>query len=208
MLIDWTNLSVFLAAALTLNLTPGNDMMYVLGQCLKSGRSAGIAASFGIMTGSFVHIGLVAVGVAAILTQLPVLFEALRWAGVAYLVWLAFKALTSAASQFHADGARRSHFAAWRDGVIVNVLNPKVAVFMLAFLPQFIDPSHGSALLQILIFGMIFNIGGTAVLLVVCCFAGSIGDKLRNNPRIARGFSLACGGVFLLLATRLAFDRR
>jgi threonine/homoserine/homoserine lactone efflux protein len=208
MFIDWANLSIFLVAALTLNLTPGNDMMYVLGQCLKSGRNAGIAASFGIATGSFVHIALVAIGVAAVLARVPVLFEIIRWAGVGYLLWLAYKAFTARPESFEAEGKSRSAFAAWRDGVIVNVLNPKVAIFMLAFLPQFIDPSRGSALAQILFLGLLFNIGGTLVLLIVCAFAGSLGDRLRESPRFANALSIASGGVFLLLAGRLALSRQ
>lgn len=206
--VDWPDLAIFLLAALTLNLTPGNDMMYVLGQCLKSGRRAGIAASFGISTGSLVHIALVAVGVAALLARYPAVFEIIRWAGVVYLVWLALKAITSKAEGLQARGARRGAYAAWRDGVIVNVLNPKVAIFMLAFLPQFIDPSRGSALLQIVFLGMLFNIGGTLVLLMVCAFAGSLGDRLAGNPRLAQAFTWASGAIFLLLAGRLAFDRR
>lgn len=99
MLISWPDLAVFLTAALMLNLTPGNDMMFVLGQSLKGGPKRGIAASLGIATGSLIHLALVALGLAVVLANNPMVFEAIRWAGVIYLVWLAFKAFTSSIAE-------------------------------------------------------------------------------------------------------------
>jgi threonine/homoserine/homoserine lactone efflux protein len=206
--IDAGDLLVFLTAALTLNLTPGNDMMYVLGQSLKGGTRTGIAASFGIATGSLIHLGLVALGVAVILARHPQVFDALRWAGAAYLVWIAFRTITTPFAAIAEEGERRSGLHAWRDGVIVNVLNPKTIVFMFAFLPPFIRPENGMPLLQLVILGTIFNVGGTLVNIAVATFAGGIGEKLATNVRLARGFALASAALFLLLAARMAFERR
>lgn len=206
--INTTDLLVFLTAALTLNLTPGNDMMYVLGQSIKGGARSGIAASFGIATGSFIHLVLVALGIAVVLTQYPTIFDAIRWAGAAYLVWIAYKTLTTPIGTLHAEGRQRGLFAAWRDGVLVNVFNPKTIIFMFAFLPPFIRPENSAPLLQLFILGMIFNIGGTAINCLVAAFAGKIGEMLAQSRTIARVFSLLSASLFLILAARMAFERR
>ncbi|MFZ5676848.1 MAG: LysE family translocator [Pseudomonadota bacterium] len=206
--IDTTDLLVFLTAALTLNLTPGNDMMYVLGQSIKGGARSGVAASFGIATGSLIHLVLVALGIAVILTQYPAIFDAIRWAGAAYLVWIAYKTLTTPIGNLQAEGRKRNLFAAWRDGVLVNVFNPKTIIFMFAFLPPFIRPENGAPLVQLFILGMIFNIGGTAINCLVAAFAGRIGEMLAQSRTIARAFSIASASLFLILAARMAFERR
>lgn len=206
--IDTTDLLVFLTAALTLNLTPGNDMMYVLGQSIKGGARSGVAASFGIATGSLIHLVLVALGIAVILTQYPAIFDAIRWAGAAYLVWIAYKTLTTPIGNLQAEGRKRNLFAAWRDGVLVNVFNPKTIIFMFAFLPPFVRPENGAPLVQLFILGMIFNIGGTAINCLVAAFAGRIGEMLAQSRTIARAFSIASASLFLILAARMAFERR
>lgn len=206
--IDTADLLVFLTAALTLNLTPGNDMMYVLGQSIKGGARPGLAASLGIATGSLIHLVLVALGIAVVLAQYPALFEAIRWAGAAYLVWIAYKTLTTPIGHLPAEAEGRGLFAAWRDGMLVNVFNPKTIIFMFAFLPPFIRPENGAPLLQLFILGMIFNIGGTAINCLVAAFAGKIGEKLATSRSIARIFSLLSASLFLLLAARMAFERR
>ncbi len=205
--IETADLLVFLTAALMLNLTPGNDMMFVLGQSLKGGARVGIAASLGIATGSLVHLGLVALGVAVLLAQYPAVFDFIRYAGAVYLLWIAWKTLTSPIAAI-GGGIRRSAFAAWRDGALVNLFNPKVIVFFFAFLPPFIRPENGSPLLQLLILGTIFNVGGMLINFAVAAFAGRIGEKLAGDQRIARRFARASAGLFLILAARMAFERR
>jgi threonine/homoserine/homoserine lactone efflux protein len=206
--INATDLIVFLTAALALNLTPGNDMMYVLGQSIKGGAKPGLGASFGIATGSFIHLVLVAAGVAVILSHYPAVFDAIRWTGAAYLLWIAYKTLTTPVGQLTTEGQRRSILAAWRDGVLVNVFNPKTIVFMFAFLPPFVRPENGAPLLQLFILGTLFNVGGTAVNCLVATFAGAIGQKLRESTRIARGFQVVSASLFVVLAARMAFERR
>jgi threonine/homoserine/homoserine lactone efflux protein len=206
--IDLSDLLVFLTAALALNLTPGNDMMYVLGQGLKSGPKAGIAASLGIATGSLIHLALVAAGLAVILAEHPQVFDAVRWAGAAYLVWIAVKTLTTPGGVLMVEGERRGLLSAWRDGVLVNVFNPKTIIFMFAFLPPFVHPENGAPLLQLWILGTLFNAGGTIVNCLVAVFAGAIGARLARDARLARAFSLVTAGLFLMLAARMAFERR
>ncbi|MGE4251742.1 MAG: LysE family translocator [Parvibaculaceae bacterium] len=206
--IDTADLLVFLTAALALNLTPGNDMMYVLGQSMKGGVRPGLAAGFGIATGSFIHLLLVAAGMAVVLSHYPAVFDAIRWVGAAYLVWIAYKTLATPIGDLTAQGASRGSFAAWRDGVLVNSFNPKTIVFMFAFLPPFVRPENGAPLLQLFILGTLFNIGGGIINGAVALFAGSIGAKLRQSPGIAQGFRIVSASLFLLLAARLACERR
>lgn len=209
MLIPVETLLVFTPAALALNLTPGNDMLFCLGQGMRSGARAGVAASFGIATGGMIHTLAAALGLAALLAAHPGAFEAIRWAGIAYLVWLAVQTFRSPGLLLTpAAGRRDTPWRAFREAVMVNVLNPKVAVFILAFLPQFVDPARGSTFLQFMLLGAVFNIGGTVANLLVGIFAGRLSGWLAGRARVARAFQMATGGIFLMLAARLAFERR
>ena len=207
--VPFETLLIFVPIALALNLTPGADMLFCLGQGMKSGPKAGIAASLGIATGSFIHAVLAGLGLAALLTAYPLAFEVIRWAGVAYLVWLAIATLREPTNPLKpADVSQADAFDAWRKGIIVCLLNPKVAIFILALVPQFVDPANGSAFIQFLIFGTILNVGGTLINALVGGFAGSIGKILARNTLVARGLQIATSLVFLGLAVRLALDRK
>jgi len=209
MIIDQAQLLIFIPAALALNLTPGSDMLFCLGQGLKSGPKEGIAASLGIATGSIIHILMAGLGLAALLASSPLAFEVIRWVGVSYLVWLALQAYRNPISTVQAREAKtRSVFKAWRQGMLVNLLNPKVIVFILAFIPQFVDPTRGSVFLQFLIFGAVLNVGGTIINGLVGTFSGKIGKTLAANGKLARIFQWFTSAVFIGLAAKLAFDRR
>ncbi len=209
MLPEFAQLLIFITAGLALNLTPGVDMMYCLGQGIRSGPKAGIAASFGIATGALIHTLLAAFGLAALLAAYPLAFDVVRYAGVAYLVWLAIQSFRSLVV-VTADPCPEQHSAykAWRDGVLVNLLNPKVAIFILAFIPQFVDATKGSEIVQFLLLGLIFNISGTIVNALVGGFSGSLGKLLMTSSKTAKGFQWASGAIFLGLAAKLAFDRK
>lgn len=204
--VDWTTLLAFAPAALALNLTPGADMMFCLGQGLRGGPRAAMAANLGIGAGCVVHLLAAGLGLSALLIAAPWLFDAIRWAGVAYLVWLAVHALRSPVGGHETAPIRTSR--AFRDAVAVNVLNPKVALFVLAFLPQFVDPARGPVLPQFLILGGVLIAGGLAVNGVVGVFAGSIGRALARSVRLERALRLASAGIFMALAARLALDAR
>ncbi|WP_282605963.1 LysE family translocator [Pelagibius sp. Alg239-R121] len=208
-MIDLAQLVIFIPAALALNLTPGSDMLFCLGQGLKSGPRAGIAASFGVASGSLIHILLAAFGLAALLAAYPFAFEIVRWAGVAYLVWLAIQAVWNRnATLSAAQVGSGTIFVAWRDGALVNLLNPKVAIFVLAFVPQFVDPARGSTMLQFLILGAILNVGGTVINCAVGAFSGSIGRTLTSSAALTTAYRWVTCSIFLGLAAKLAFDRR
>jgi len=208
-LIDPHTLYLFVPIALALNMTPGADMLFCLGQGIKSGPKAGLAASLGIATGSFIHSLAGGLGLAAMIAANPIAFETIRWAGVAYLLYLAFQATTSPIGQITPTNVRRSYaFRAWKDGILVCLFNPKVAIFMLALVPQFVDPNRSSVLVQFLVFGAVLNIGGTVINGLVGFFAGNISGVLSRNRHVARGLQFATSFVFVGLAAKLAFDRR
>jgi threonine/homoserine/homoserine lactone efflux protein len=205
MLVEWTTLMAFAPAALALNLTPGADMMFCLGQGLRGGPKAGMAANLGIAAGSVVHISAAGLGLAALLATAPQLFHAIRWAGVAYLVFLAVQVLRSPLGARAATAIRPAR--AFRDAMAVNMLNPKVALFILAFLPQFVDPAR-PVLLQFLMLGAVLMAGGLVINGAVGMFAGGLGQALARSARLERGLRYASAGIFFALAARLALDTR
>jgi threonine/homoserine/homoserine lactone efflux protein len=204
--VDLLTLLAFLPAALALNLTPGADMMFTLGQGLRGGWRAGQAANLGIAVGGMVHVALAALGLAALLKTHPAAFEAVRWAGVGYLLWLAWKAMQAGPvvpSQVSPAPVGR----VFREAVVVNLLNPKVALFILAFLPQFVDPTR-AVVPQFLMLGLVFSAGGLLVNGLVGGFAASIGGRLARSEGMSRWLGRATAGIFGLLALRLAVMER
>jgi threonine/homoserine/homoserine lactone efflux protein len=186
---------------LLVNVAPGPDMLYVIARSAGQGRKAGIVSALGIGAGCFFHIFAVALGLAEVLRAVPVAYEVLRYAGAAYLVWIGMRMLLS---RPNAEGPTVLAAASLRrifiQGAVNNILNPKVALFFLAFLPQFIDP-HGSAFRQTLALGMLFDASGTAVNLIVAVAAGAAGSLIPAQ------FRYVTGGVFVALGLRLGFQR-
>lgn len=205
---DLHSLTLFVLAGLALNVTPGPDMLYVAARGASEGRAAGIASALGIGAGTLVHIALVAGGLAAVLTAVPVAYTAIRIAGALYLIYLGVRALLS--RQAAAVGALQpaSLWVIFRQGVITNVLNPKVALFFLAFLPQFVDPSRGSTALQVVLLGLLFDTTGTIVNLLVALFSSRAAGRLRSPGRGSRVMQRLTGGVFVALGLRLAWSTR
>jgi threonine/homoserine/homoserine lactone efflux protein len=198
----------FLIAALALNLAPGPDMLYVIGRSVGQGRKAGIVSSLGVFVGCWVHILAAAFGIAALLRSSPVAFNAVRYAGAAYLIYLGIKMLAQKTDLASQQLKAESLSAIFRQGAITNMLNPKVAIFFLAFLPQFVDARRGNVVLQILLLGLIFNVGGTLVNLAVAYAGGTLGELLRRNQSIARLQRRFTGLIFVGLGLRLAWQRR
>ncbi len=206
---DLATLAPFLAAALALNLTPGADMTYVIARSVAQGRPAGVSSSLGIAAGSLVHSLLAAVGVSAVLQHSELAFQVIKWAGAAYLLFLAWKALRSAGQG--PDAAARppaSQSRMFIEGMLTNLLNPKVALFILAFLPQFVDPAKGNVAAQVLFLGLLFNIGGTAVNLAVAWSTGAARGLVNGSPRFAAAMRRLSALVFVWLAIRLAVSER
>jgi len=198
----------FLIAAFALNLAPGPDMLYVIGRSVGQGRKAGIVSSLGVFVGCWVHILAAAFGIAALLQSSPMAFSAVRYAGAAYLIYLGIKMLAQKTDLTSQQLKAESLGAIFRQGAITNMLNPKVAIFFLAFLPQFVDARRGNVVLQILLLGLIFNVGGTLVNLAVAYAGGTLGELLRRNQSVARLQRRFTGLIFVGLGLRLAWQRR
>jgi len=202
-MVDPFLLLAFIPAGLALNLTPGADMLFCLGQGMRSGPRAALAASAGISLGAFVHTAIAGLGLGAVVAAVPVAFEGIRWMGVAYLLWLAFQAIGTRSAAANLPAARPAQ--AFRDGLIVNLINPKVILFVLAFVPQFVVPEAGSVLGQFLTFGLLLALGGFVINGAVGVFAGGAGQRLARGSRVLDWMSAS---IFIALAIRLAILER
>ena len=205
MIVDPLILLAFVPAGLALNLTPGADMMFCLGLGLRAGPRPALAASAGISAGGMVHVTLAGLGLAAAIAAQPVVLDVIRWLGVGYLLWLAWGALRM--GPLRPDARVMGVARAFREGMMVNLLNPKVILFVLAFVPQFVDPAR-AILPQFLIFGLILAVGGFVINGAVGLFAGGLGRRLATSPRFARGLGIASATIFTALAARLALMQR
>jgi threonine/homoserine/homoserine lactone efflux protein len=185
---------------------PGPDTAYILGRSIAQGREAGIASALGICVGSLFHTCAAALGVSAILATSAAAFGAIKLLGGAYLVFLGVKILVARRRELSlpSNFRRRTTTAAFRQGFLTNVLNPKVALFFLAFLPQFIDPASSAKLLAFLMLGLTFVTTGTIWCLLLAWFASGFSERLRANPTITAWLNSAVGSLFVFLGLRLA----
>lgn len=197
---ETSTLLLFAASAVVLVLIPGPALVYIVTRSIEAGPRAGVASVLGIETGALVHVTAAAAGLSALLASSDVAFEAVRWAGVAYLAYLGVRALRSSPDPEapRATGLQRTFL----EGVLVNLLNPKVGVFFLAFLPQFVDPAQGAAATQVLVLGAVFMVIATLLDMVYAFAAGLIGKRLRGRGRFAGGVYLALAAVAALTGGR------
>jgi threonine/homoserine/homoserine lactone efflux protein len=197
---ETSTLLLFAASAVALVLIPGPNLVYIVTRSIEAGPRAGVASVLGVEAGALVHVTAAAAGLSALLASSDVAFEAVRWAGVAYLVYLGVRALRSSPDPEapRATGLRRTFL----EGMLVNLLNPKVGVFFLAFLPQFVDPAQGAAATQVLVLGAVFMVIATLLDLVYALAAGLIGKRLHGRGRFAGGVYLALAAVAALTGGR------
>ncbi|MBJ6761196.1 LysE family translocator [Myxococcaceae bacterium JPH2] len=205
-----STLLVFLAATLTLNVTPGPDMLYVLARSASEGRKAGFVSAFGIAMGGLVHTFAIAAGLSGMLMAVPFAFAVVKYAGAAYLVFLGLKSLLSKVpATLQAPVVERARMGAiFRQGIVTSVLNPKVALFFLAFLPQFVDPARGAVTGQFVLLGVMFNVSGTLVLACVAWVASGAGRWTKQRLGGTPWFQRVTGAVFVGLGLRLALLER
>jgi threonine/homoserine/homoserine lactone efflux protein len=206
---EFNSLLVFIAAGLLLNITPGPDVLYIVGRSIGQGRIAGLVSVLGISTGCLFHVASAALGLSALMLALPLAYDAVRYAGAAYLVWLGVRALVSKSSPLHVQQVEPERLGrVYRQGVVTNVLNPKVALFFLAFLPQFTNPARGPVSLQIAMLGLIFIANGTLVCIGYALAASWLGEWLKSRYDVATWLNRAMGGLFVALGVRLALESR
>jgi len=203
-----TDLPLFIAAGLLLNITPGPDLLFIVGRATAQGVRAGVAAAFGIAAGCLVHTAAVALGVAALLAASSAAFEIVKLAGATYLLYLGVRLLLAAPAPL-ADGrgpAASARTVFWQ-GFATNVLNPKVALFFLALLPQFVAPDAPSKGMALALLGTIFAANSLLVIVPVAWLAGRLGDRLQQAEAARRWLDRALGVLFIGLALRLVLQR-
>jgi len=200
-----SHLGLFVLAAVVLALTPGPAVLYIVARSVSQGRAAGVVSCFGVALGGVVHVVAATLGLSAVLATSAFAFNAVKSAGAAYLVWLGVWRLVHAPEPKPAETAeRQSLLRVFYEGVVVNVLNPKTALFFLAFLPQFLTPSRGNVALQLAF------LGGLFVLIALCTdaswslVASGAGAWLRRHPRVLSFERYLAGGVYLGLGLAAA----
>lgn len=205
------DLALFVSAALLLNLTPGPDMLFVAGTSVARGRRAGVLAALGVGLGCGFHIVLAAVGLTALLAASPLAFGVLKWLGAAYLVWTGLLLLRAQAAPAGVAAPPPSRAVFWQ-GALTNALNPKVALFFLAFLPQFVDAGAAQQALAFVALGLLFTSSGTLVNVLVALAAGQLvrmaaaGGSGRRSG--GRWLQRAAGALFIGLGLKLALSAK
>jgi threonine/homoserine/homoserine lactone efflux protein len=202
---DVPHLLTFGVAAFALNITPGADMTFVASTAAQRGARKGIAAALGVGAGSLVHLVAAVAGLSALLASSQVAFTLLRWVGAAYLVYIAVTLLRGD-STTAATSTRRSDIAIFRSGIWVNVSNPKVGLFFLAFLPQFVDPVPGLAELQTFILGLWFNVCGTVVNVLVAMGSARAATTLGRVAIVGKAARFVGATIMSALAVKLVIS--
>lgn len=197
----------FLTASVLLTLSPGPDIIYVLVQGISNGKKYGILTALGLVTGIIVHTSLVALGVSALIRDSETLFFTIKLLGAAYLFYLAFLVYKSDASINYSTGAvqKRSLFSLYKQGFMMNVLNPKVAIFFLAFFPGFLWEPNGNTVLQFYILGILFMLQALLIFVLVAILSGNISHYLRSHPQAGRIFKWVQVVVFLGIGIFILF---
>ena len=209
-MISTNDFLLFAFASLILNVTPGNDMLYVATRSTSQGVKAGIVSALGIAGGCIVHLVAAVIGLSAIIANSAIAFDIIKYAGAAYLIWLGIRSFLSRQNKFSVQNTLEKTTLSklfWQ-GVFTNVLNPKVALFFLAFLPQFIHPENGNTGLQILFLGLWFNFSGTIVNIVVAMLFGKLGNWLADKQAFIKWQNKITGLLLVGLGIKVALSSR
>lgn len=197
----------FLGAALLITLAPGPDNLMVLSLGMARGRRAGMAFGAGCALGCLNHTLLAALGVSALIAALPAAFDALRWAGGLYLIWMGWQALRSRGAAQGPQAGTETAPRLFLKGLVVNAINPKVVLFFLAFLPQFVDTARGGTAAQLVQLGLLFTLQALLLFALIGYFAGQAGERLARRPVIGVWLDRVAGTVFVVLGLRLLIAR-
>lgn len=208
MMYDPTTFALFFIASWALILTPGPDMLYVITRGISQGRRAGLHSAFGVTLGILVHTLFAAFGLAALIQTSAIAFLVIKTIGAAYLIYLGIKTFRNKTGFEGDERQPLAPQAIFWQGFMSNVTNPKISIFFLAFLPQFVHPERGSFFIQMLTLGLLFALFGVAFLSVVGSFAGQIGGWFAKKPGVVNRFHWLTGGVLIGLGVRLAFFER
>lgn len=201
---------LFVAAGLLLNVTPGPDTAYIVGRGVQFGWRGGASAALGVGAGCLVHVAAAAAGLSALLMASTLAFGVLKLAGAAYLIWLGVRMLLSRPADFAASAGAAPALslpAVFRQGMLTNVLNPKVALFFLAFLPQFVAADSPHKALAFLLLGLVFVVNGTLYCLALAAFAARAAKRLRRSGTVLQWINRGLGALFVALGVRVALAR-
>jgi len=205
------NFEAFLIASIFMNITPGADTLYILGRSISQGKKAGILSALGISTGAIIHIIFATLGLSILLAKSATAFEVLKYLGAIYLIVLGIKAVikkTDGKFELNEEDGTTAYKKIYFSGILTNILNPKVALFFLAFLPQFIDPNYVQTPLPFLVLGLTFLCTGTIWGLVLALFASKLSHRIRQNYKIKKWLDKITGGIFIVLGIKLALLKK
>ncbi len=206
-MMDLSTLVSFLVAAVLLTLMPGPDNLFVLAQSISQNKEAGFATSLGLCSGLLIHITAAAVGISALLYHSSLAFSLVKYVGAAYLLYMAIQALreqeSATSSQNHPP---QTYSALYRKGIIMNILNPKVSLFFLALLPQFVDQKAGNPAIQIVLLGGVFLIQALLIFYVISLFASKLSNLLTRNTIISRRINILKGILLGIIGIQIAFS--
>jgi threonine/homoserine/homoserine lactone efflux protein len=200
------NLPTFIASGILLNISPGQDTVYIVSRSIAQGRRAGLLSVFGICTGVIFHILIATFGLASLIKAWPIALTVIKHFGAGYLAYLGVSTLRSKSSIFHIDSNEinsASDLKIWRDGLLTNITNPKIALFFLAFLPQFVLPENASGILPFLFLGAIFVFNGTIWCILLAIFSSEAFRFLRQDVKISNILNKSCGVIFIALALNI-----
>lgn len=201
-------LVTYFIACIVLAIAPGPDNIFVLTQSALRGRKAGILVVLGLCSGLLVHTTAVSLGVAVIFQASELAFMLLKLAGAGYLIYLAWGAFRAGATEIEGEKSTLTHAQLFRRGIIMNITNPKVTIFFLAFLPQFSNPAWGPISIQMLILGAFFILASILVFGAIALAAGTLGDWLKRSGKAQKIMNRVAGIVFLALAAKLLLSER
>lgn len=207
-MISLETLALFSFTSFVLIITPGPNLIYIITRSLSQGRAAGLLSALGVDTGTLVHVAAASLGISALLASSALAFNLVRYAGALYLIYLGVRTwLSPGQAPELAQSAIATQSRIFWQGILTNVLNPKVALFFLAFLPQFVDPARDHVAFQILLLGLIFTLIGVSVDVMVALLASSFGRWLQQKSRVQRVQKWLAGGVYITLGLGVALGK-
>ncbi|MGC5327481.1 LysE family translocator [Brevibacillus sp. SYSU BS000544] len=206
---DFLSVTSFLGAAIVLTLMPGPDNLFTLAQSIAKGKYAGIFTTLGLCTGLLVHITTATIGISAVIYQSALAFTVIKYAGAAYLLFLAYKSFSEKSSSINLTNEDTLDYKSlYKKGIIMNLLNPKVSLFFLAFFPQFINYENGNASIQMLVYGIIFLVQTLVIFTFISMFAGKVGYFLRKNPSLSKKINIIQGSLYAIIGLKIAFSQK
>jgi len=207
--VEISTLFAFLGAAIILTIMPGPDNLFVLAQSITQDKKAGIATSLGLCTGLLVHISAAVLGISAIIYQSTIIFSIVKFAGVAYLLYLAWQSFRAKGDPFSLQQQNvQAYVKLYKKGILMNILNPKVSLFFLALLPQFVHPSQGHVALQMLILGIVFLVQALVLFILFSLFAGKVRNVIIGQPVIAKRLNMIQGILFTFIGIQIAISKQ